>query len=345
MIVSNLATALAPHCQVRVYNTAKRTPVGRPLVRGIWAQATLMAGYVTTLATWRPDIVHIHTCSYLNFWRSGLYVGVAKLLNRRVVLYIQGGQFHEFLRSLGPWRAWAARRVFSLVDRVLVLGEESRRLLGPWCGPDRLRVVPNATPVGESMQKGRHAATMILCVANYCRLKGQSDLIEAVARLQKLMPVRLVLVGAEIEPSHQSRLREQANALGVGSCVDITGPVTGRAKEVYYRGADVFCLPSYCEGLPMSVLEAMSRGLPVVVTRVGAVPEVVTDGVHGRLYDCGQVDELVSDLGSLLSDTELRERMGKAGRQLILRRYSMEVAVSRLLRIYRGLLGSDRSAS
>jgi len=100
-------------------------------------------------------------------------------------------------------------------------------------------------------------------------------------------------------------------------------------------------LPSSNEGTPVSVIEALGAGRPVVATRVGGIPDVVRDGEEGFLVEPGATDELAERLGQLARDPALRERMGKQGRDRVLPRYAVERLVDDIDRLYRSLLEAD----
>jgi glycosyltransferase involved in cell wall biosynthesis len=101
--------------------------------------------------------------------------------------------------------------------------------------------------------------------------------------------------------------------------------------------ASVFVLPSYAEGLPMSVLEAMAAGCPVVATRVGGIPDLITDGVDGLLVPPGDPHALAAALERILRDPAFARQLGNAARQTIANRYTAERSLERLEQLYAGL--------
>jgi glycosyltransferase involved in cell wall biosynthesis len=118
----------------------------------------------------------------------------------------------------------------------------------------------------------------------------------------------------------------------------------GYQEEVapYYAAFDAMILPSINEGTPVSAIEALAAGRPVVATRVGGVPDVVREGEDGFLVEPGDVDALAERLARLAADPELRERLGAAGRARVIPRYSVERLVDDVDRLYRSLLFSSR---
>jgi glycosyltransferase involved in cell wall biosynthesis len=167
--------------------------------------------------------------------------------------------------------------------------------------------------------------------------KGFSYLIDAVAQLAPRYP-RLLLVLAGTGPLHTD-LVEQASRLGITDRVRFMGFVND--VQPVFDALDVFALSSLCEALPYALLEAMATELPVIGTSVGGVPEVISVGETGFIVPPRNADALARALTPLLDSPELRERMGKAGRQRVLRHFQECDMVRRTLELYRDLLGSS----
>ena len=244
-VVAHLSQTLRSRCDVAVVNNAKTTPSDRTLLQGIAAQWRLLARLCRVLWQWRPDIVHIHTCSDFTFWRNGLDVMLAKLFGSQVLLHIHGGRFHEFLGGLATGRAHLARLILARADRVIVLGKLWEERLADWCPPGRMALVPNGVFIpADGPSPGADTAGGIVCVANYDRRKGLEDLIRAVARMQVARPVRLTLLGPEVEPGYREVLERLAVEVGIRDRLDMPGAVRFEEVARYFKAAEVFCLPS-----------------------------------------------------------------------------------------------------
>ena len=339
-VVSNLDAALQGSCEIRTLNNVKTTPKGRTLFQGVAAQLRLLMRLARYCLVWRPRIVHIHTCSWFSFWRSAVDVVLARLLGRQVVLHIHGAEFRTFLDSLPFLKARLLRLVLGLCGSVVVLGQGWKDLLDRWCDPERVVAVPNGVPLQPERKTGGDTVFTIVCLANYERRKGQMDLLRALETLSPARPVRVALLGFEAEPGQRQSLMDLARELGLAGQVEIPGPVMGAEKEAWWTVAACFCLPSYDEGLPMSMLEAMARGLPVIATRVGAIPEAVENGREGLLYEPGDIPALAGHLKTLLDDPIRAREIGRGGRERLVRDFTLERCAEKLLSIYRGLAAS-----
>jgi len=159
-------------------------------------------------------------------------------------------------------------------------------------------------------------------------------LLRAFARLTKKWPeLRLVIIG---DGPVKSQLAAMAQDLGIASKVSIPGAKPLAAR--YLSAMDVCCMTSYLEGLPNMVMEAMAAGLPVVSTRCGDCIDLIEPGVSGYLVSVNDDVNLASHLDLLLTNPELRSRMGRAGREKMQREYSVEELVTRMTQFYEELL-------
>jgi glycosyltransferase involved in cell wall biosynthesis len=194
----------------------------------------------------------------------------------------------------------------------------------------RVEVISNGVEIpAETADPARRPARGIV-VANLIGYKGHADLIEALALLPAPPPICLVGEGPERE-----RLTRLIAERGLGEVVRLAGSVPD-ARAVL-RDYQFAVLPSYTEGLPNAVLEAMAAGLPVVATAVGGVPEIVEDGVTGLLVPPRAPAELAVAIRRLAEDPLLRQRMGVAGRAAAARS-SVESCAARHEAVYRALL-------
>jgi glycosyltransferase involved in cell wall biosynthesis len=167
-------------------------------------------------------------------------------------------------------------------------------------------------------------------------VKDTNAVLEIVrATRERGAPAVLCMVG---DGPDRERLEQVAHDLGIARATYFVG--YQEAVAGYYRLFDAFLLPSVNEGTPVSAIEALASGTPVVATRVGGVPDVVTDGVDGFLVEPGDLDAAAERLVELARDPELRARMGEAGRANVRERYSVERLVDDVDRLYRELLAA-----
>ena len=195
------------------------------------------------------------------------------------------------------------------------------------CG---LPVLGDAAPAPPSDERFR-----ILCVGRLVPEKGQLILLRAVARLREQgVSAHLVLVG---DGPDANRLRRSIDALGLQEHIEMLGALSRERVAELHRQADVFCLPSFAEGVPVVLMEAMSVERPVVATAIAGIPELVHDGVSGAVVPPGRPEPIVEALARLAHDPELGRRWGRAGREQVERRYDIDCAARLLDQLFSGV--------
>lgn len=185
----------------------------------------------------------------------------------------------------------------------------------------------------EVESKSNVAGRRLVCVGRLCETKGQLLLVEAAARLAREgVDFELVLAGdGEIRP----RIEELIVRHGIVTQVRITGWISSRQVREEILAARALVLPSFAEGLPVVIMEAMALRRPVLTTYVAGIPELVRPGKHGWLFPAGDVDELVAAMEDCLSrsDEELRV-MGEAAYARVMERHSIDVAATKIARLF-----------
>ena len=195
------------------------------------------------------------------------------------------------------------------------------------------RYVPSALPESPGLS--------VLCVARFVPAKGLELLVDAVGALRgRGADVRVTLVG---EGPLGRSLRSRAERLGMAEHVVFPGPVGQDDMAGYYAECDVFCLPSFAEGVPVVLMEAMASGRPVVATRIAGIPELVEDGVSGLLVAPGSTEQLTRALERLAASRELRVRMGLAGRRKVEERFDSRRCAAQAADVFRALVASGGS--
>ena len=172
----------------------------------------------------------------------------------------------------------------------------------------------------------------ILCVGRLTPAKGQHILIDAMDRLsQQGRRVKLRIVGqGQDEPS----LRKRAARLENPECIVFEGAVNQDRIRTLYQAADVFCIPSFAEGIPVVLMEAMAMEIPCVTTHITGVPELIRNGLDGLLVAPSDLEGLTEALARLMDDAALRERIAKSGRARVMEHYDLSRSVEKLASIF-----------
>lgn len=274
-------------------------------------------------------VLHIHASSGPSFWRKAFVILIAKLFGVPYIYHLHGGLFPEFFKNSGVLIRQFIRLVFQKAEIVIVLSEEWKRWAQVNFDCQRLKVIAN--PISIPPLSSNRESGCLLFLGRLGHNKGIYEIVEAISRLAPDFPeIRLLAAGdGELE-----QVQDKAVVLGVADHVEILGWVTGDAKNELLMRASIYVLPSHAENLPMSVLEAMAAGLPVISTPVGGIPSAIDEGVEGLLVPPGDVASLTDAIRRLLADDVLRRRMGDAARTKAIAKFSAEKVVADLENVY-----------
>lgn len=174
--------------------------------------------------------------------------------------------------------------------------------------------------------------TKLLYVGRLAAVKGLEVLLTSLAKLKSTHPnIILTLVG---DGQDRSDLEQLTAELGLTKQVNFVGYKSQAEIRQYLQNTDVFVLPSFAEGVPVSLMESMATGVPVVATQVGGVGELVKDGVNGYLVPPGDADSLAEKISLLLADVDLRNKLGQVSRQTIEQDFNIAVETQKLYDIF-----------
>lgn len=333
-VLSNLGESkLSTQVELVFFNTAKTTREGRKLSEALINKCRLWSDWIRLLKSKSKTIAHIHTCSGFTFFLDGVLVYLARLCSVRVVMHVHGGKFDQFLDSLNPLLLGLARWLFRRCDVIIVLSDSWQIELQKRLGEQFFSVIANGVPVIDdlTMQARIHKDVNVLFLGNLTEQKGVLDLLEVMRHIDNAV---LHMVGGEEQIGIVDKVSQLIEQLKLNDKVILHGVKSGLAKQQFLQDADIFVLPSYAEGMPVALLEAMAFGLPVIVSNVGGIPAVVTNEVEGFLITAGNRVQLTSVLKQLISNPELREKMGLAGRRLCQSQFSIDATADKLLNLY-----------
>ena len=252
------------------------------------------------------------------------------------MLHIHGAKFDSFFEALPPFRRFLVRRCLSRADRVIALSNGWRSKLQTMAPRAALCVIENAIEYRPTATTPRRAGPFrFVLLARMDEWKGIDDLLSACETLARnAIDFELVLAGPAGTAGDATSLPTKIKRMGLEGIVRYVGPIHGREKDELLNDSDAYVLSSWSEGLPISLLEAFAYGLPVVATRVGAVPEVITNGREGLLVPARRPGELACAMRTMLEDTAHRRAMSEAARKLARQRFSLPRLRDDLVRLY-----------
>lgn len=300
----------------------------------LWTSISATGQLLALLASGRVGLVHAHVASNGSFLRKSVYLALARLFGVPTVFHLHGGGFREFHASSPAWlQRWIAHTI-ARSNRVVGLSTAWAEFLTKFAQAGSVRVIANPVFLPATVSRQREEAGRLLFLGRAEQAKGIFDLLAAVKLLAPAcLGLRLAIGGdGDVE-----RLRSRVAELGISEQVEILGWVVGEAKLQQFERAEVFVLPSFHEGLPMAMLEAMAHGKAIVVTPVGGIPEAVQHEQQGLLVPAGRPQELADALLRLLRDPSLRTHMGEQARARVAERFATERVLSQVAALYQEL--------
>ncbi|NOH62276.1 glycosyltransferase family 4 protein [Vibrio sp. RE88] len=281
---------------------------------------------------YRVGMAHIHVASRGSYIRKSILVRLIKALGGKVVLHLHGGEFRDFYANeCDQNKKKHIRDTFEMSDVVIVLSSQ-------WIDwaqatferTEHFQLVYNAVPSLGFVPQATPSST-ICFLGRVDERKGIHDLLTAMVQVKQHCPEVNLLIGGEgdVEKYHAI-----ARDLGLESHVEFLGWVSGQRKLNLLQQTQIYCLPSYNEGFPMGVLEAMSAGIAVVSTYAGGIPDAITNGREGILVEAGDSDALARALIDLLSNQEMTQTYIQNAKQKFEKRFSVQAIIPQLQRIY-----------
>jgi glycosyltransferase involved in cell wall biosynthesis len=264
------------------------------------------------------NLVHIHVSERGSAFRQSLTTMIAWLLGKPVVLHTHSADFHVFYSKLPKILKFYLRWVFCKSTRFIVLSDSWKKFYMENLGLRGEQVVVLPNPVkfpGEVPQRINSEKVNFLFLGRIGDRKGAFDLIAAFAALptEDKQNAQLIMAG----DGEGEKARSIVENLNLTENITILDWVNEQERDALLKQADVFILPSYNEGLPMALLEAMSWGLAVITTPVGGIPELVIDHQNGLLVKPGDIQNLSKAIQTLITDQELKQRLGKNARDSV----------------------------
>jgi glycosyltransferase involved in cell wall biosynthesis len=285
-------------------------------------------------------VVHVHMSSRGSYTRKAILIRLARYLGAKTIIHLHGSEFKEFyLNECNTKKQQHIRDTFNLADRVIVLSTQWAAWISTITkDSNKINVVYNAVP-DVSFTKIAQENPAILFLGRLGERKGVADLINAFSLISNQFPDCTLQLGGD---GDIEKYRKQVNELNLTDRVQFLGWVSGETKNDYLSKASIYCLPSYNEGFPMGILEAMSAGVAVVASKAGGIPDAIADGEEGLLVDAGNVTQLSEALRRMLQDDAQREQFAQAAKSKFQNNFSPEVIIPQLETIYKELLEPPR---
>lgn len=254
----------------------------------------------------RPNLVHIHMSYRGSFTRTRIIQGLLKKKSIPVVIHLHGSEFEKWYNEVNVRKKEQIRALMKESGAVIVLGEKWNKIVKNIEPSTNTVVINNTVCIPEKRVKWSNPFK-ILFLGVLIKRKGVSDLLKAV----KLMKdegndknFEVIIAGSGKE---ESALKDEAKILNIMDIVRFCGWTSGNKKKTLLSECQMLVLPSYNEGLPIAILEAMSYGMPIVATNVGDIPSAVKNGENGYTVEPGNIQELKEAIKLVMDEKKFRK--------------------------------------
>lgn len=290
----------------------------------------------------KPDLVHIHSSFGGSFYRKLPFVYMASTFKIPIINHIHGSEISNLYVNSRKVKKKIVEDCFNKCTYLIILSQE-------W--EEKIKVVKTFTPrmVIENysiihkeclekkrmFRKKKNDVKKILFLGFITELKGCFDIPDIAEKIiSKYKNIKFILAGSgEIE-----KLRDKLKNKNIEKYFLFTGWVKSKEKEKLLESSDIFFLPSYTEAMPMSILEAMGYGLPIIASDTGGIPQLVKEGINGFMAKPGDIDIFSKKILFLLENEKLCNQMGKESIKIADNNYSLERHIEKICFLYRKVL-------
>lgn len=291
------------------------------------------------LLTGRADLLHLHMSERGSFYRKYMIHRLAKLFGKPDVVHMHGADFLEFYRDSSGANQERIRRMLRECDRVIVLGKYWDRVVHEIAPEAKTLVINNAVSIPAGTVHWDEQETRLCYMGVLIPRKGVRDLLDAMAILlgREDLPRKISLTVAG-SGQEEEALKNQCRTLGIQDRVRFLGWTGGGDKEALLLRSHCFILPSSNEGLPVTILEALSCGLPVVSTDVGSIGEAVKPGENGLFVPVHDPAALAEAIFRTIQSKAQWTRFSQNARHTAEARFSEDQLFDQMERLYCALL-------
>lgn len=287
------------------------------------------------MLVYKPDVVHIHMSYKGSFTRKYMVHKLCRLFKVRDIIHLHGSEFKLWYDN-SPEKQAKIRRLLREASAFVVLGNEWNRRIKDIEPKTNTVIVNNTVTIPDRKTEWNDKPFQVLFLGVLIARKGVGDLLDAVALLKRENILENVIFNIAGSGEEEAALKAKCSDLNIDDYVKFAGWTDGDKKRRLLLTNQLMVLPSYNEGLPMAVLEAMSYGLPVVSTNVGDIPTAVKDGVNGFIVEPGDINALKGSLQKFLSmSRDEWQRYSDSSRDIAEKSFSDENYYEQLARAYR----------
>lgn len=284
----------------------------------------------------KPDIVHMHMSYKGSFSRKYIIHKLCKVFGVKDIIHLHGSEFKKWYDKLDNSKKKKIKKLFTECNEFIVLGRNWEKIIKSISPNVKVTVISNAVKIPTKIACWNNDKFQILYLGVLIPRKGVLDLVDCISLLKnnyKIENFVLVIAGTGED---ENKIRKQIRRYGLEKYIVIKGWIEGKEKEHLFQNSQILVLPSYNEGLPISILEGISYGLPVIASNVGDISMAVHNNINGYLIKPGDKEKMADCIISLMSKVTY-SRMSLSSRKIAEDQFSEEKMFSNLITLYKKL--------
>lgn len=288
----------------------------------------------------KPDLVHIHSSFGGSFYRKLPIIYMASFFRIPIVNHIHGSAIADLYINASPNKKKLVEKCFDKCQYLVVLSEEWKEKIAIVKTDTPTVVIENYSVIHKDcLRKKTNEIKQILFLGFLTELKGCFDIPEIIEKvIQQCDKIKVILAGSGEDEKIQEVLKKKK----LEKYFVFPGWVKKEEKEELLKTSNLFLLPSYTEAMPMSILEAMGYGLPIIASNVGGIPQLVEDGENGFMVKPGNIDGFSAAILKIIQNDNLSYEMGKNSLEKADEKYSLEAHIQKIKILYETVLRRDK---
>ena len=292
----------------------------------------MFMGYIKIffeLIFFKPDIVHIHMAEKGSTYRKGFVAKLSKKFNNKVIIHLHAGPFMAWFNKVKEKDKIKIKKIFSYADKILVLGNYWKDEMSKIVAKDKMQVLYNGVECPKNNNYKENSKNIVY-FGVMRKEKGIYDLLNAIKLINDDLDknVRVLLYGNDLE----GNIKETIDSLELNDRVKMMGWISNQNVKKELEKAMIDILPSYYEGLSMTIIEGMASGVPIITTNISTMPEILGD--YKYMIDAGDVEKLSKYILELVKKPQKRMEISKYEYERVIKIFSKDKFIENTLMIY-----------
>lgn len=287
------------------------------------------------------DLIHMHAADGASFTRARLYIFIASIFQVPIICHIHTASWEDFYSKSSLHRKKIIKKTYLKCAALIALSEEWKNNLSQVVPENKIYILENFIPIIRQHYIPNLNNKRVLFMSRFEPVKGTDDLPFIIQHTLRVIPDAIFEICGD--GSSLTKFQKACNALRINhKNIAIRGWIDSQERNKLLSESSIFLLPTYAEGMPMSILEAIGFHLPIVTSPVGGIPQIVQSGKNGILCEPGNIQEFSNAIIRILSDSTLFDKMVNENK-FFCKTHSLDMYAKKLHTVYHNILESKNS--